>query len=114
MREVDLLTLSNKIEKVQKIALYVILGNHAHKDYVCNQAILNIESLEDRRTTIAKNFATKILKHPEHQKIFNITVTEGTRSGKRIVEPFTRRARYAKSTIPSLAKMINNDLSHKL
>ena len=89
------------LEKVKKIALYV-------KDYVCNQAILNIESLEDRRITIAKNFATKILKHPEHQKIFNITVTEGTRSGKRIVEPFTRRARYAKSTIPSLATIIAN------
>ena len=105
---------SKKIEKVQKIALYIILGNHAHKDYFCNLAILNLDTLESRRLIIAKNFSTKILKHPEHRKMFKISASKRTRSGKTIIEPTTRTARYRKSTVPSLARLINSELQHKL
>ena len=106
--------LCRKIEKVQKIALYIILGNHAHKDYFCNLAILNIETLEDRRHTIARNFSVKILKHPQHRKIFKISDNKRTRSGKLIVEPPTRTARYSRSAVPSLARLINRELQDKI
>ena len=103
----------NKIEKIQKISVYIILGKDAHKDYLCNLAILNIEPLEVRREKIAERFASKILKHPEHRKIFRFVNNDRTRLGKRVHVPHTRTARYERSTVPSLAKIINEKLTHK-
>ena len=105
--------LSNAIEKVQKTALYIILGIYSHRDYYCNLAILDLEPLDQRRNKIAKNFASKIIKHPAHKNIFKI-IKLMSRSGKRVVIPKCRTARYEKSTVPSLAKLINKELNHKL
>ena len=58
-----------KLEKVQKIALYIVLGKNAHEDYFCNLAILELDTLEGRREKIAFNFAHKLLKNPEHRKM---------------------------------------------
>ena len=107
-----------KLEKVQKISLYIILGKFAHTDYLCNLAILDMEPLEERRQKIAVNFATNILKHPEHRKLFNYKDCRyyyyKTRSGKKVMVPKFRTARYAKSTVPSLANLINQKLKHKI
>ena len=105
--------LKKKIERVQKISLYVILGKEAHEDYLCNLAILNAQPLEERRQKIALKFASNILKHPEHRKIFSYT-GENTRSKKTVVVPFTRTVRYQKSTVPALAQLINQKLAHKI
>ena len=75
---------------------------------------MNLEPLDVRRQRIATNFAKKILKNPEHRKIFKIIDSNKTRMGKKIVVPQCRTARYEKSTIPSLAKLINEKLSHKI
>ena len=84
-------TISNamkaKIEKVQKISLFIILGKHAHTDYLCNLAMLDMEPLEERRQRIALNFATKILKHPQHRNIFTYKVSTKTRSGNKVIVP---------------------------
>ena len=98
---------------MQKMALYIILGKHAHRDYICNLAILNLEPLDERRNKIAKNFAKNILKHPVHKQIFNI-IHSNTRSGNRVEIPKSHTTRFEKSTIPSLAKLINKELKHKL
>ena len=37
-----------KIEKIQKISAFIILGKEAHRDYICNLAILDMEPLEER------------------------------------------------------------------
>ena len=103
-----------KIERVQKISFYIILGKEAHEDYFCNLAILNARPLEDRRQKIAKNFASKILKHPEHRQMFNFTDGDRTRSSKQVIVPYTRTARYEKSTVPALADIINENLAHKI
>ena len=62
--------LSDTIEKVQKACMYIILGKHASMDSICNQAILNLESLCDRRDKLCTNFAKKTIKHPDHRKMF--------------------------------------------
>ena len=102
-----------KIEKLQKTAVYILLGKHAHKDYFCNLAILSLDTLENRRHSLSIKFASKILKHPEHRKIFNIS-SNGTRAGKNIVVPPARTSRYDRSSIPSLAKLINEHLQGKI
>ena len=56
--------LRQKIEKLQKISFYIILGKHADQDYNCNMAMLDCVPLEERRQKIARKFAIKILKTP--------------------------------------------------
>ena len=102
-----------KIENLQKISFFIILGKEASKDYLCSLAILNEAPLEDRRQQIFENFAKKLLKNPEHRKMFEFT-DNGTRKGKRIVEPHCKRTRYQNTAVPSIAKMINEKLSHKI
>ena len=106
--------LNNKIEKVQKIAFYIILGGNADKSYNVNLAKLECDTLEDRRLKIAENFAKKVLKHPEHRKMFKFDLNCKTRSGKKVIIPACRTTRYSKSRIPSLGSLINQKLTHKI
>ena len=101
--------ISRKIEKIQRIAVLLILGNQSHKDYFCNLAILNIEPLSDRREKIALKFGKKILKHPVHKEMFKTTKTF-TRSKQKVLVPFSRGKRYEKSAIPSLSRLLNEHL----
>ena len=94
--------MSRKIEKVQKTAVFIILGKHAHKDYYCNLTMLELDTLQNRREKLSVKFAKNIMKHPQHRQIFTTTASQ-TRNGKKIVVPASRTARYEKSTIPSLA-----------
>ena len=103
-------SMSRKIEKVQKTAVFIILGKHAHKEYFCNLTILELDTLQNRREKLSVKFARQILKHPVHRQIFTTTVSQ-TRNGKRIVVPASRTARDEKSTIPSLARLINDKLT---
>ena len=103
--------MSRKIEKVQKTAVFIILGKHAHKDYYCNLTMLELDTLQNRREKLSVKFAKNIMKHPQHRQIFTTTASQ-TRNGKKIVVPAPRTARYEKSTIPSLARVINDKLPH--
>ena len=99
-------TLSSKIEKIQRIATYIILGPVAHQDYYCNLAILDLIPLENRREDIAKQFAQKLYKNPVHN-IFQKAATGHTHIHKRkVIVPHARRARYDRSSVPSLARLI--------
>ena len=106
--------MSKKIEKLQKTAVFIILGSNADKDYFCNLAILGLETLQDRRQTIVRNFATKLIKHPIHRNIFKFSEASKTRSNQRIIIPFARTTRYERSSVPSLGKFINENLSNKI
>ena len=100
--------LSNKIENIQKASLIIILGHLASPDYFCNLAMLNLEPLLNRRKILCKNFAKKTLKHPVHSKMFEFKQRKKTRTCFNVIVPFAKNARYANSSIPSLAKLINS------
>ena len=97
-----------EIEKVQKVACFIILGKHSSPSYLCNLAILDLEPLEVRRETLCKNLATKIFKHPVHRNMYTFKEGRDTRAGRKVVVPSTSTKRYETSSIPSLAKMINS------
>ena len=99
--------LSQKIERVQKACLYIILGRHATSDYFCNLAMLNLEPLANRREVLSNKFARKTVKHPAHSQMFTFANRHNARSGRKVIEPTAKTARYRKSSIPSLAKLIN-------
>ena len=106
--------LSDKIEKLQRNAFYIILGKNAEKHYNENLAKLDCETLSDRRMQIAENFAKKVLKHPAHRKMFKFDLKSKTRNGKKVIIPKIKTSRYSKSSIPSLGNLINERLSHKI
>ena len=106
--------LSDKIERLQKTAFYIILGKDADKHYHVNLAKLDCETLLSRRQKVADNFAKKILKHKEHRKMFKFDLNSKTRSGKKVLIPKLKTARYYKSAIPSLGNIINEKFSHKI
>ena len=64
--------------------------------------------MDERRQTIAVNFAKKILKHPEHRKMCTFIESNIINSGMKVFMPFCQTARYQNSSIPSLAKIIND------
>ena len=106
--------LSDRIERLQKMAFYIILGDNADKSYSANLAKLDCDTLISRRQKIAENFSKKILRHPEHRKMFQFEYKSKTRKGKKVIIPKGKTERYRKSTIPSLAKIINENFSHKI
>ena len=105
---------NDKIERLQKMAFYKILGKDANKHYIVNRDKLGCDTLEDRRDKFAENLAKKVLKHPEHRKMFKLDTNNKTRKGKKMIVPQSSTARYSNSTIPSLGNLINEKLRHKI
>ena len=104
---------SDKIERIQKMSFCIILGKKASVHYSQNLKSLKLPTLLERRQKLADKFVLKILKNEEHRKMFKFTNSK-TRAGNRIVIPNTRTARYLKTTVPSLANIINNKFAHKI
>ena len=100
--------LSKIIEKVQKISTYIILGKHASVDYHFNLATLNLEPLYDRRENLSKTFARKVIKHPVHKNMFTWNEGRKTREGRKVIVPHAKTKRYERSSVPSLARIINS------
>ena len=79
-----------------------------------NLAMLGLETLKDRRDHIAEKFAIKVLKHEDHRKMFQFSESDRTRAGKKVLVSWARTSRYARSTVPSLARMINEKFVNKI
>ena len=62
--------LINAIEKVQKIACFIILGKQSTSSYTCNLTLLDLETLEARRENLCGKFALKVFEHPVHKNMF--------------------------------------------
>ena len=100
-----------QIERIQKCAFYIILGSN----YTCYSdalELLEIESLENRRSKICEKFAKKCLNNPRYSRWFHskeyTKPTHNTRSDKSKLEPVsTRTLRYKNSAIPYLTELLN-------
>ena len=98
---------SRAIERVQKSALSIILG----EDYVSyNSALdsLNLESLEERRSTLWLRFAMKSASHPTHSKWFKAAGDVPDTRTKNTYQPvWTRTKRFKNSPIPYMTDALN-------
>ena len=99
---------SCEIERVQKAFLHILLGND-YLDYENALRKTNLEKLKDRRVSLCRTFAKKSLKHPKHKHWFQPSKgAPNTRSVKPTLrEPLSRLARYKKSPIPYLTRLLN-------
>ena len=81
------------LERIQRSALKVILGER-YVGYKRPLDILNLQTLEDRRTELCLRFAEKSLKHSQHKNMFPLNEKKH-RMVTRKVEKF--KADHAKS-----------------
>ena len=98
-----------KIERVQKSALSIILGQQ-YKSYRSALKQLQMDSLFSRRNKLCKKFAKKSLKHSKFSKWFKpntrTTVTRG--KSTKFCEVYCRTDRFKKSPISFLTDILNN------
>ena len=99
---------SKEIEKVQKIALKLILKhNYVSYDLACKK--FNTTTLEERRTHLCYRFASKNLKS-DHSYFTKIVKNVNTRDKSRCLKVKEIKCnfdRYRKSSIPCLANLLN-------
>ena len=104
---------SKQIERVQKAAFYIILGEK-YTSYSNAVAVLDCDLLSDRRLKLCLTFARKCFKHPKYQNWFcpNPPETTKTRAKKTVLKMVnTRTDRYEDSPIPYLTKILDQHLA---
>lgn len=103
-----------QLERVQKCALYIILGEH-YTSYSKALIELNLETLEVRRKKICENFVKKAAKNPKFKHWFKLKLEAPgkTRKSKKHLEnrfyhPQSRTSRFRNSPLPYLTELLNN------
>ena len=108
------LKLSADIERVQKVAVGIILGTYEHP-YEISCTILGIEPLSLRRTTLCSNFAVKTALCPfsRHKDLFfKPSYNHDTRfKNTKFIEHTWNNERFYDSPLPYLTRLLNKQLS---
>ena len=99
-----------KIERVQKSALSIILGEQYYS-YRSALKHLRLESLYTRRVRLCKKFAKKSQKHSKFAKWFkpNTRITVTRAKGSKFCEVHCRTERFKNSPISFLTKLLNSE-----
>ena len=103
------ITLEEKsdIERVQRCATHIILGDQYHS-YLDALKALNLETLEVRRTRLCLNFALKAESHPKFKNWFiPATKAYNTRNKKKNKDVSSNHARFSKSPLGYLTRLLN-------
>ena len=106
---------TKQIERVQRCALYIILGEeYTHYDQALT--MLDCDNLNERRVKLCDKFAKKALKSPRYEHWFTYNneplPTLNTRGAENRVRTMfkpvqTRTDRYQKSPLPYLTNALN-------
>ena len=99
------------LERVQKAALKIILGEK-YENYEDGLVKANLESLENRREMLCRNFATKCIKskNPRVKEIFKEKQKpeKNLRNIEKYEVNFARTNRLKNSSIPYMQRILNN------
>ena len=96
------------IERIQKIAFKIILGGR-YVNYQLAHKMLSVQTLEMRRIKLCLKFGKKNLKS-ENCMFTKITTNVNTRQKSDMVKEYKcNKGRFQKSSLPYMAKLINND-----
>ena len=97
----------NEIERVQKSAVKIILGNK-YTEYKDALKILRLETLFERRNRLSLKFATKSIKHEKAKHLFPLNEKQKhLRNSEKFKVNFASTDRYQNSTIPFLQNLLN-------
>ena len=102
---------SNKLERVQKAAVRVIMGSN-HFDYKTSLKTLKMSTLKNRRKILSLKFAKKCTKNDKTKQMFPKR-KEVRKQIRRKTEKYevthTKTKRLAVSAIPYMQKLLNED-----
>ena len=104
---------SDDLERVQKCALRIILGNR-YKDYENGLKMIGLETLEQRRINLCRKFALKSLKHEKTKSMFPLRKNEHgmkKRKDEKFAVQFARTKRFQNSSIIYMQKQLNKIFS---
>ena len=99
------------MERIQKAALKVILRKD-YESYDQALSLIKIDSLNQRRQTMALKFAKNSLKNPNFSKLFPLRKTKHlmrVRNSERYVINPSNTKRYQDSAVPYLQGLLNKD-----
>ena len=107
------LTLADRqdLERIQKAAVKIILGKD-YDGYEKSLGVLNMESLEQRRESIALKFVKNGLKNHNFSKLFPLRkVNHGmsARNSERYHVKIAKTGRFKDSAVPFLQRLLNKD-----
>ena len=101
------------IERVQKVALHVILGNK-YDNYENALKLANLETLEKRRNKLCLNFAKRAEKNVKHMNWFKKRPKTSTRLDQpKYWNTIARTDRLKNSPIPYITDLLNKHYSGK-
>jgi hypothetical protein len=92
------------LERVQKVAMKIILGPR-FVSYEDALAVLEEETLEERRIGLCRKFGTKFSSNTHYEHLFPKGITTRTRTT--FVEPEFRTKRFGRSAIPHIIRTLN-------
>ena len=97
-----------QIENCQIKAFSIILQDQ-FKNYENALTVLDQEKLSERRLSAALNFGEKSANNPRHSDMFprNEGTKETSRNWRPFKEYFCKTERYYKSSLPTIARMMN-------
>ena len=106
--------LSDKLERIQKTCLKVILGE-MYVSYSAALEMCNIETLYSRRQKRCLNFSLKCLKNQRLRKFFPLKEDHGqdVRGTEVFTVNFARTSTYRDSTIPYCQRLLNKHFVSK-
>ena len=110
----------NSIERLQIVALKIILGNDCprkddgHFDYDRALVLCNLKSLFARREKRILEFGKKCIKHPSLKRIFpeNPRIQHMLRSREPFKVNYARTEAYKNSAIPAIQRRLNKHFSY--
>ena len=99
----------NNIERVQKTALRIILKSD-YDNYPSALRLVCLSTLKERRKKLSLSFAKKCLQSDSHVDLFpQVVKSVNTRPHERYFVTPARTERLAKSTIPYLQRLLNEE-----
>ena len=106
---------SNKIERIQKTCLRVILGE-MYLDYDSALEMTGLQTLYDRRMKRCLDFSLKCVKHQKNSRLFPLNNNAGIFNGRHCETfsvNFASTSTYRDSTIPFCQRLLNRHFQDK-
>ena len=104
---------SDKLERIQKISLRVILGE-MYNSYNAALEMTGLQTLESRRTQRCLDFSLKCLKHPRNSRLFPVNSRlhgQNERPRELFDVNWARTEKYRHSAIPYCQRLLNQHFS---
>ena len=96
------------IERVQKVALRIILSNN-YTSYENALKTCKLKTLSERRSELSLRFAKKCIKNPKTADIFPLNNPQRrTRITEKFEVTYANTLRLARSAVPFMQRLLNN------